>query len=415
MDIAGTVSRLNILSLAKLTLLLMIFGLFTIDNRGVLNVATGLMVILSLYQVRKEKINIKNAIGDFLKKRKSLVVFSLWCIVCIAFFTYKNEVKDAFNLFFKDWRYPFVLFLFFISFNKDILVLRRIYVVGAIFTLTYIIIVVPVIRYIKDAPQPLYLQLRYGFAFYVVMLFPFALVGAVLIKNIYMKMMLAVVSFSAFIFLLYTGSRGGILALAVETAIILFICVKNIKALALVLLSVAVITGAGLTLAYNAFPQVKHKIDQSTNSANITSGRDKIITGRYPLVMDSMKNAIFGIGYGNSTFDAYLIDHNAPKNGGVFNWKTKKYNLDEPLFLTVLYNIGFGGLILFVASMAIVLKDMVQSVRTEKNIFNVSLLASFIGYFLVYCLFEKTFMEIYFLYSIMALLFASKYNNQRDE
>lgn len=416
MSVATYIRNLNISSLTKLILLLMVFGLFTIDNRGVLNVAAAIMLIVSLYHIWKEKINVIKAIGDFLKNRKLLAIFSLWCLSCIVFFTYKNDISTAFGLFLKDWRYPLVMLLFFIAFNKNILTLRNTYVVSAVFTLSYIVFAVPIIRYIKNDPQALYLQLRYGFAFYIVMLFPFALSSAILIKELYMKVILFFISFSAFIFLLYTGSRGGILSLAVETVVIIFVLSKNIKKFALILFASAIVAGVGLTITYNVFPQVKHKVEQSTNSiklTSLTSGRDKIISDRYPLVMDSMRNVIFGIGYGNSTYDSYLWDHNAPRDGSVFNKKTNKYNLDEPFFFTILYNVGLGGLILFIALTFVNVKDIIKSIKIEINIFNVSFLASFIGYFLVYCLFEKMFMEIYLLYTIMIFICLVKYNAER--
>lgn len=412
MGIDSSVRKLNIMLLTNVVLLLMVFGLFTIDNRAVLNLASVAMVLLSLYTIRSEKINIIKAIGNFFKNRKSLAIFSLWCLICIVFFTYKNNTAGAVGQFFKDWRYPIIMLVFFIAFHKHILQLKKTYVISAIITLAYIVLVVPVLRYIKNDPQALYLQLRYGFAFYVVMLYPFVLAGGLMYKNILIKISLLSLSFLAFIFLLYTGSRGGILSLAVETVAVMFLCTKNIKKFLLVIFMSLAVAGIGVAIAYNSFSQVKNKVDQSTQVTNISSGRDQIITQRYPLVMNSIKNAIFGIGYGNSTYDEYLWDHQAPRNNLVFNFNTNKYNLDEPLFFTILYNIGFGGLALFLVSVFVNIKEMIKSVRAKRDIFSISLLTSFIGYFLVYCLFEKMFMEIYLLYTIMALVFINKKGQQ---
>ena len=396
-------------------LFLMVFGLFTIDNRAILNVSAALVLVLSVYSFFKERVNPICSISEFLKNRRSILFFSIWCFLCIAFFTYENEYSSALGQLFKDWRYPFVMWLMLIAFKDHLHMLKKTYVISAILTLSYIILVVPIIRYVKNNPQELYLQLRYGFAFYVVMLFPFALAGALILKSRYLKIMLLVVAFLSFIFLLFTGSRGGIFSLIIETALVMFVLSKNIKKFALSMTVITLMALIGVTAAYNIFPQVKGKIEQSTKLTNITSSRDKILTQRYPLVMDSLKNNIFGIGYGNSTYDKYLWNHDAPREEGVFNKETNKYNLDEPLFITILYNVGFGGLILFLISMLVNLKALVKSVKINKDIFSVSILASFIGYFLVYCMFEKMFMEIYLIYTLLIFYLANKKEHEGNQ
>lgn len=397
----------NRLSLMNMLLFLMVFGLFTIDNRAILNISTALALVLSVYFIYKEKVNLLSSIGEFLKQRKSLLFFSLWCLLTIAFFTYENEYLAALELLFKDWRYPLVMWLMLIAFKDHLHMLKKTYAFSAILTLSYIVLAVPIIRYLKNNPQELYLQLRYGFAFYVVMLFPFVLTSAVILKQRYLKIPLLAVAFLSFIFLLYTGSRGGIASLIIETILVMLILSNNIKKFILSMLVITLIAGVGLTVAYNFFPQVRGKIEQTTKLTNITSSRDKILTQRYPLVMDGVKNNLFGIGYGNSTYDKYLWDHNAPREDGVFNRETNKYNLDEPLFITVLYNVGFGGLFLFIASMFVNIQAQVRSIQISKDIFSVSIFASFVGYFLVYCMFEKMFMEIYLIYTLLAFYLAN--------
>lgn len=397
----------NRLSLMNMLLFLMVFGLFTIDNRAILNISTAFALLLSVYLFCKEKVNPLSSIGEFLKERKSLLFFSLWCLFSIAFFTYENEYLAALELLFKDWRYPLVMWLMLIAFKEYLHMIKKTYVFSAILTLSYIVLAVPIIRFLKNNPQELYLQLRYGFAFYVVMLFPFVLTSAVILKQRYLKIPLLAVAFLSFVFLLYTGSRGGIVSLIIETIIVMLILSKDIKKFIFSMFVIAVIAGVGLAAAYNIFPQVKGKIEQTTKLTNVTSSRDKILTQRYPLVMDSVKNNLFGIGYGNSTYDQYLWDHNAPREDGVFNSETNKYNLDEPLFITVLYNVGFGGLILFIASIFVNIQAQIRSIKINKDVFSVSIFASFVGYFLVYCMFEKMFMEIYLIYTLLAFYLAN--------
>ena len=184
----------NVLNLSKIVLVLMIFGLFTIDNQGVLNITSVLAIFLSFYYIKVNDVEIKKNIINLLKKRKTLILFTLWCVFCIAFFTYENKYTSAFGILIKDWRYPLVMMLFFGAFSKHKTSLRKMFVIGAILTLSYIVLVVPILRIIKNNQQELYLQLRYGFAFYVVMLFPFVLTGAILFKNKFLKITLYIVS-----------------------------------------------------------------------------------------------------------------------------------------------------------------------------------------------------------------------------
>lgn len=102
----------NILILSKVVLVLMIFGLFTIDNQGVLNMTSVLAVVLSIYYIKANKIDIKNIVLDLIQKRKLLLLFTLWCVFCIVFFTYEDKSLDAFIILIKDWRYPLVMMLF---------------------------------------------------------------------------------------------------------------------------------------------------------------------------------------------------------------------------------------------------------------------------------------------------------------
>ncbi|MFS9434726.1 O-antigen ligase family protein [Citrobacter sp. C348] len=394
----------NILILSRIVLILMIFGLFTIDNQGVLNMTSLLAVVLSIYYININKLNIKHTLTNLIKKRKTLLLFTLWCLVCIIFFTYKDKSLDAFVILLKDWRYPLIMALFFGAFSKHKTMLRSVFVIGAILTLSYIVLVVPVLRIIKNNPQELYLQLRYGFAFYVVMLYPFALTGAILYRNVFLKMILYIITVLAFVFLLYTGSRAGVLSVIVEILLISFFLSKSLKRFLIVTCYLSLIMSTLLVGTYNTVGQVRMKIDQTLQMTNVTSSRDEIISDRLPLVMKNISNIFFGIGYGNSTYNEYLEEHHAPKNGGVFSERNNSYNIDEPFFIIILYNLGAIGLVLFSAAFCITFKDIYARVRMHKDIFSISLLCSLVGYILVYCLFEKMFINVFLLYSISILM-----------
>ena len=398
----------NVLILSKIVLLLMIFGLFTIDNQGVLNITSVIAVLLSFYYIKVSGVEIKENVLDLMQKRKILLLFTLWCVFCIAFFTYENKFLHAYSILIKDWRYPLVMMLFFGAFSKHKASLRQVFVIGAMLTLSYIVLVVPILRIIKNNQQELYLQLRYGFAFYVVMLFPFVLTGAVLLKNTFLKVALYIISALAFVFLLYTGSRGGILAIVVEIFMISFLVSKTLKRFMVATCSLLIIMSALLVGTYNTVDQVKRKVDQTLQMKNVTSSRDELITDRFPLVMKNINNVVFGIGYGNATYNQYLEDHNAPKNPGVYSERNKGYNIDEPFFIIVLYNLGVIGLLLFVSAFYITFKDIYGRARTQKDIFSISLLCSLVGYILVYCLFEQMFINVFFLYSIAIVMLYDK-------
>lgn len=88
------------------------------------------------------------------------------------------------------------------------------------------------------------------------------------------------------------------------------------------------------------------------------------------------------------------------------------HNNDDPFFLNIMYNVGLGGLILFCLAYIINLKDLLSSIKIQKNILNVGILVSSIGYFLIYCLFEFIFLDIFFLYNILvAILINRKLSN----
>lgn len=126
------------------------------------------------------------------------------------------------------------------------------------------------------------------------------------------------------------------------------------------------IMAALLIGAYNTVGQVKMKVDQTLQMNNVTSSRDEIILDRFPLVMENINNAIFGIGYGNSTYNQYLEDHNAPKNGGVYSERNNGYNIDEPFFMIILYNVGAIGLFLFTAAFSLHLKTYISEPEAKK-------------------------------------------------
>lgn len=399
----------NIISQVPFLLLsLILLGMFTNDTQGVLNISAALLLLITVVIAIKEKINIKDDIVSLVKTRKTFFLFNAWCLICIVFFTYSNFTLDAFKEFFNDWRYVIIISLFLFVFKSDNPKNIKVISYALIATLAFTLFITPVLKQFKDSSLPLFLQLRYGFAHYMTLLFPFTFSAVFIFKNTLMKLAMLLLSTLVFVFLLYTGSRGGVLALFVESVLILFIFAKSIKSF---ILNIAIFTISCLvitTIAYNEIPQVKTKINQTLYSKNITSSRDKIISTRLPIFMNNKEILIFGAGYGSVSYNQYLNDNKAERfpGGGGFSKRKNEYvhNNDDPFFLNIIYNIGLGGLILFCIAFFINQKDLYRSIKEQKSILNVGIFVSSIGYFLVYCLFEFIFLDIFFLYNVLVAI-----------
>ncbi|SUC37321.1 Lipid A core - O-antigen ligase and related enzymes [Providencia rustigianii] len=395
-----------------LLLFLVTLGMFTNDTQGVLNVSAALLFLYTLYIIITKKINVFSALIQLIKGRKFLFLFCIWCLLCAIFFTYSGFMKDALKALFDDWRYVVILTLFLITFQHDEIKSKNIITYALIVTLAFIIFIVPILKLIKGSDMAMYLQLRYGFAHYMTLLFPFTFSAFFIFEKAKLKILMLCLSIMAFLFLLYTGSRGGFLSITIESLIILFLLSKNNKKFLLNIFSFMLLGMTIIIISYFTIPQVKNKVEQTLYSKDITSTRDKIAISRFPIFMQTHLNQLVGVGYGSVAYDQYLKDNNALQfQGGMGYSKSRNesfYNNDEPFFLNILYNIGSIGLFLFCITFFINIKDLIKSIKIEKNILNVGLLVSSIGYFLVYCLFEFIFLDIFILYNILTAIFINR-------
>ncbi|WP_272692219.1 O-antigen ligase family protein [Providencia sp. PROV064] len=387
---------------------LVILGMFTNDTQGVLNISAVLLFLYTVYTIIKNKINIKDDLIQLVRGRKVFFLFSLWCILCAIFFTYSQFTLEALKEFFNDWRYVIIITLFLIAFRNNESKSIKTISYALIATLAFTLFISPILKQFKDSDLPLFLQLRYGFAHYTTLLFPFTFAALFIFKNNLLKVAMFILSIFAFCFLLYTGSRGGVLAVVIETLIILFLFSQSIKKFTLYIVIFAIASLSVTTIAYTTIPQVKNKINQTLDAKNISSSRDKIVMTRFPIFMNQTKNILFGVGYGSVSYNQYLNDNNAERfrGGGKFSQRKNEYvhNNDDPFFLNILYNVGLGGLLLFTIAYVINLKDLMRNIKSQKNILNVGIFASSIGYFLIYCLFEFIFLDIFFLYNILVAI-----------
>lgn len=389
-----------------LLLFIMTLGMFTNDTQGVLNISTALLFVFTVYIAITKKINVLSGLSRLIKGRKFLFVFLAWCLFCAAFFTYSGFTADALKAIFEDWRYILVITLFLIVFQNDQSKSQKVITYALISTLAFILFITPVLKIIKGSDMPMYLQLRYGFAHYMTLLFPFTFSAIFLFKKKVLKISMLFLSILAFLFLLYTGSRGGILSISIEALLLLILLSDSYKKAFFRLFLLGAITLLLTVISYLNIHQVKYKVDQSLYSKNITSGRDVLIEARLPIFSKELSNLFLGVGYGSVAYNQFLHDNNAQHVVGKFSEKKNSYvfHNDEPFFLNILYNIGLIGLILFSITFFINIRDLIRSIRIEKNILNIGLLVSSIGYFLVYCLFEFIFLDIFILYNILTAI-----------
>lgn len=380
--------------------------MFTNDTQGVLNISTALLFVFTIYVAITKKINVLSELGQLIRGRKFLFLFLAWSLFCSAFFTYSGFTTDAIKAVFDDWRYIIVITLFLIVFKNEQSKSQKVITYALIFTLSFILFITPVLKIIKSSDMPMYLQLRYGFAHYMTLLFPFTFSAIFFFKKKILKILMLFLSIMAFLFLLYTGSRGGILSISIEALLSSILLSDSYKKAFFHLFLLGAVTLLLTIISYLNIPQVKSKVDQSLYSKDITSGRDVLIEARLPIFSKEPSYLLFGVGYGSVAYNQFLHDNDAKHVVGIFseNKNSFVFHNDEPFFLNILYNIGFIGLILFSITFFINISDLIRNIRIEKNILNIGLLTSSIGYFLVYCLFEFIFLDIFILYNILTAI-----------
>lgn len=390
----------------------MVFGFFNSNAQGVLNLSAVTLFICSLARVFNEDVGLYNNLKKLIKSQKLLFCLILLVFICALFFTYGGLTKNAVVKLIKDLRYVSVFTFFLLVYKDKFEEYKCLLHYALLSTLAGILFLMPIMAIIRDDPIPLFLTLRYGYAFYIVLLFPFAFSTLYLSTKPIEKIACLVLSIFAFIFIIYTGSRGGLLSIIIESIIIISIVSPTLKKTSIQITLFYLIMTIFLSVAYFTVPQVKHKIDQTIHAENITSSRDKILETRYPLIMKSRTNQLFGIGYGSVAYNQYLNDNHAEKfpGGGGFSPRknTYVYNNDEPFIFNIMYSIGFVGLIIFLSILIKNMVDIIKKIKIEKNIFNIGLLASYVGYFLSYCIFEKIFLDVFYLFSIFTAIFVTR-------
>lgn len=377
----------------------------------IISITSILLTISCIFFMIKQKICLWTSLKDLFQNRKIFIMFNIWILISITFFTYSNFEKLALVLFFKDWRYLLSIVLFLIVFNQKINKTKNTVNYAMIIGLFITLFIWPFFIASENDTRPFYIILRNQLGGYITVFFPFLLSALFYYKSVVAKLILLLLIVSTFTFLFYTGLRGGLLTVLIESLIVIFYFSQNVKKFFLLILSFVLIVFATGSVAYYAVPQFQQKINQTLNNKNISSSRDLIITSRFPLIVNSTQNIIGGIGYNSVSYNQYLLDNNAQKGQSIGYYNNNKeyiYNNDEPFFLTIFYNVGAVGLLLYLASLFVSLKGIHQSIKLRKDIFNISFMAFGIGYFLIFCSFELISMKVFILFSLLSILCMKK-------
>lgn len=392
----------------------LIFFSTLISNRfaGIVNISFCLSLACCIYLFFKNKLEISN-LKLFFTHRKTFILFNIWCFVNIIFFTYSNFKGDAFILLLKNWRYITVIILITIIFFKKNEDIRKIVNYAMIMALILAIFVMP-FRLDVQAETPFYKTLRIVAGQYITVFYPFAFSTFFLTKYLTIKISMFLLIIATFIFLFYIGLRGGIIGILIESFIAL-LYVGHDKKFFFCSLTIFLIIILALGFgSYYAFPQFQQKIDQTMNNQDISSSRDVIIRTRFNFIAISTKNIIGGIGYDSVSYNQYLTDHNVQNVVGYYNNKNVYiYNNDEPFFLNIFYSIGVVGLILFLMTFYINIKNILNALRNKKDIFNISFLSFGIGYFIISCSFEMINMKIFYLFTVLSII-CVKHDNEKN-
>lgn len=398
----------NLINLESVSFLLFFMVIVAYpSNRmaSVINISSlGLIVICFIFFIKNYKENFER-LKLFCKKRKVFFLLNIWCLFSIFIFTYSNFASTALIAFIKDWRYIIGVLLFLIIFNKEKQKIKNTVNIAVIVSLCITIFIWPfLIKSIND-DRPFHIIMRNQLGGYMTVFYPFILSTFFYYKSIIIKGLMFFLIIATFFFLFYTGLRGGLLSVLIESIIVLYYFSSNIKTFVIYLLSYMILFAGLVFISYYSIPQFQQKVNQTLENNNVSSSRDLIITSRFPIIVNSTQHLLTGIGYDSVSYNTYLLEQNAPKVVGYYDKQQEYiYNNDEPFFLTMLYNVGLIGLILFIGTFFINLKDIYKGLKEKKDIFNVSFMAFGIGYFLIFCSFELVSMRLFFLFSVLSVL-----------
>jgi len=334
-----------------------------------------------------------------------LFLFLLTVVISILFsdFSYKEG--------FRDFRVSFLNSLIFmiicinVKDKKLLLKYFTIFIVAAFAYDTFRYLV----DYIKVNPRlDLSIRLERNYSDYFILLYPFVLYTIFIIKN-KLRYFLIALLLVAFVELILTGARGAWVSSFIET-LLLFTMMAFFKREYIVRfitggILFAILFGSGGYFIYNHSSLIQEKLKQGISP----NGRVNIVKNRLPIFLKH-GNLLVGVGGPNNfQYDAFL---NKYKASTVYAKKISKdkfrYNSDGPFLLQIFYKEGIIGLITFL----LLVFNLFYIGYKYKNMYLLSTLISFAGYYLVRGLVENR--EFKYLIILFIIILIAKIKNENS-
>lgn len=275
--------------------------------------------------------------------------------------------------------------------------------------------------FIQDiiAPESMYRRRQYnspsiidrGFSKIFELYFSFVFIAFLVEKEKYKKILIAISLAIGIIYLILSGSRGGIVAFVATFLFILacFILKNGInKKMLFYAFSFIAITILSLSITVNQNEYLQKRY-QTTHS----SGRNFIIKERFPLLLES-KHALTGLGTGETQYQKFLNNQPSqiqkklgPKCQNITNKNLYETNFchDEPALLGIYWHYGILGSLGFLFIVCYLIFGSTKAFFKENNCYLFGLGCSVFSYFFITGLVEnhtnlKILVNCYTLYII---------------
>jgi len=368
----------------------------------------GAILFFLIYSFIDFKSVKKNFFSNFYQNKYEIILLLLFLISIVfsIIFSYSNNVPS-----FKEFRIEFlnIGMFFVITLTLDLKKLVNIffYVILLAFLFNVLKFGIDYLSINKSLNFSIRLNRNFGTKYFVI-LYPFVLVFLVETKRKILRVMLLFVLLVGFLELFLTGARGGWITIGIETLLFILVFMlfdtpkaKNI--LSKFLIGSLVIGVFGIYLFKNS-----SLIQSSIHKGLSPNGRDVIVKTRFPIIYKNM-NIFFGIGGpGNYQYNKLLNDKDAPKVCCLERGKYCKYYADEPFLLQIFYKEGLIGLFLFLMFSVVFLYKGYKKALEKKNMLLISVLLSFIGYYLVHGFVEGRELKYLILFIILYIIFSNK-------
>ena len=346
-----------LIPLLYFTTSLLIIGTFVKHTTALMNIGayTSLLLSISVFFCNWPRLR-KKLIAIY-KEYQLLIlltlIFLFFTLITSLLASYNHLFMEPLNDIYKSIRYPVILFLCLLALSQNRFYIKYLYTIF-LTTVLIILIVCPCILYFQNKLDSFNLvkngAVSLGF------LAPFVFTVLLIDVKKYVTYTVIATIFLLFIYIIWSGSRSGLLATASSLILISFAYIRKyeisrVKVLLFCIFSVLAFA-LTLSIAYRFSPRIQEKVQQTVTFKNFTSGRTTIIRTRYP-VINQYVSFWHGIGYGNTIYQTLLHEQKAPEVIGQQNTINGKsqyfYYHDEPQLLVIYYSIGMFGIFLYLA------------------------------------------------------------------